>query len=254
MHVHARLGEGLGHQLQRTHVHIAADGLGQDREPLALLGAQRVRVRRPPAVELRQARGCALLRRAAQAIGVVQLEDPSLRHRRRAAARRGMAFVAVELDRAAFVARGHRRHGDAVDLQAGREGDGVTGDPVLLAARSRHDLGLGPAQAAAARDAGEREARAHHLDELATVFLAGLARALGELAVEEAAELRRLLQFLDAAPVGAARGCWGRGRRCGASLAGAAGRLVHGVFGSRCSWCVAPCAFSGGRSSSSRSG
>ena len=67
----------------------------------------------------------------------------------------------------------------------------------------RDDVFFGLAGAGA--DAGERERRAHQLQELAAAGRVGELRGLRrELPLHVLAELRRVGQFLEAAPVGAA--------------------------------------------------
>ena len=125
-----------------------------------------------------------------RAVGVVEGEDRRLREDVGAAAGGRMIGIAFDLGRAALVALDQQAGGDAAERHGGGEEQRLAGHDVLRLPHVRHDQLVGLARAAG--DPGQRQRRAHQLQEAATadrvVPLRGVRR---ELAVEEVLELGR---------------------------------------------------------------
>ena len=133
------------------------------------------------------------------AVGIVEREHARLVHRTAGAEAVGVARVAVDLDRTAVVAGDVQADRATVDLHRRRELFWHAGGRPLWPPRKRHELVLVPAAAGT----GQPERGAHQLHEPAPlrrvrrhVFERG-----GELTLDELAELRRVLELGQAAPV-----------------------------------------------------
>jgi hypothetical protein len=142
----------------------------------------------------------AALRHALAAIGIVQLEERGLLpHAGRAETSR-MLRVAFELDRSPVVATRDEPHDVPGDIHARRVEARFARHEAVGSLREVDHLVFLPATSAG--QAGEREGRAHHLQEATTL---GSSRLLIErhspLALDRLGELRIVLQLREAPPV-----------------------------------------------------
>ena len=111
-----------------------------------------------------------------------------------------MIGVALDLGRPALVALDQQPGGDAAERHRGGEEQRLARDDVLGLPHVGDDQLVG--LAGAAGDAGQRQRRAHQLQEAAAADRVVPLRGVGrELAVEELLELGRLGDGLEAAPV-----------------------------------------------------
>ena len=131
-----------------------------------------------------------------------------------------MLGVAFDFGRTPHMALDQDRLRDAGQRNGARKKQRTARDEVLGLLDVRDDL-LGRLLGARA-DAGERERRAHELQELAPAFrVVPLGGLLGELPVQVLAELERVGQLAEAAPVHAA---------VGAGETGSDSRRIHAQF------------------------
>ena len=134
-----------------------------------------------------------------RAIRIVKREHRTLREQVGCALARGMIGIAFDLRRPAFVAFDQQARADAAVRHRGREKQRLAGNFFFGLADVRDDQFLRLHRARG--DAGQRHRRAHQLQEVAAADriepLRGVAR---ELAMQVVLELRRLGDFVEAAP------------------------------------------------------
>ena len=168
---------------------------------------------RKPSASSRETVFAVELREPFGAVGIVKIQDGSLRVTVGAAVAAGEFGVALQFDGPAFVGFGHqrdragaRRHGRRIIFR-------FAIDVIFRLLAERLQFFLRPAAARAHHaQARQRERRGHDLDEVpAGNTVLELARALRKFAMQPLLELRRVRQFIQAAPVTAARGQVGTG-------------------------------------------
>src|SRR5690606_35565933 len=170
----------------------------------AAKGAVRAECRTDDLGEPAPAGDVAAIDDVARAVRVVQREDRGLREdvgRSQA----GRVFgVTLELGRPPHVVLGQQRHADAALRHGRREVEGPARHEVFGLPHVGDEQFLGLARTGA--DAGQGERGAHQLEEISPARRVGeLGGLCGKLPFDVLAEVRGVGQFLEAAPIGAAR-------------------------------------------------
>ncbi len=157
-----------------------------------------------------------------RAIRIVEIEDLGLREDVRRAEAGGVLRIAFDFGRMPHVALDQHRPRVSALYDRTRKEQRTSRHDVFGLLHVRDDLLRGLPRTGA--DAGERQRRAHQLQELAAPLrVVPLGRLVRELAMQVFAELGRVGQFADAPPVQAA---------LGAGQSGADDREIHFVLAS----------------------
>ena len=134
------------------------------------------------------------------AVGIVKIEQRSLRGQAGGAAVGRVGGITLQLGWAPLISLGHQRNGRPSQRQGGGKIEGQAILHLLHGLSEGEHVRLGP-PAAGQPDAAKREGCRHELEELAPVDAVELRRALGKLALQVFAEAGRSGQFVQAPPV-----------------------------------------------------
>ena len=199
-----RVGMGGEHLLDLGGQGRRVDGLGEDAQSGALAGGLARQRAAHGGHERAPGLDPAQLGDGLRAVGIVEREDRRLGVHVGAAPAGRVIGVSLDLGGPTLVALDQKTRGDAAERHGGGEEHRLAGHQLLGLPHVGHDELVGLTRAG--RDAGQRQRRAHQLEESAPAHRVGPLRGVGrELAVEEFLELGRLGDGFEAAPGPAGR-------------------------------------------------